>query len=173
MLFPAIMLVCFAFLRFLHCIFCLLLEKEKMLYIIQSSIFALIHVFEMFQAAASIKIPTHLYFSGCSFLAKTAVKIKEHCRTHTGERQLACPTCGGFFSNKTKFIDHLTRQNAKLCEFLLHHHVAHSSIHYCFILRSFSLLSCFVAVFDIWIRVLDSWIANQGIPFVVTPVVNA
>eukprot|EP00794_Sanderia_malayensis_P014400 gene14400-15899_t len=55
-------------------------------------------------------------WDGCSFLAKSAVKIKDHCRTHTGERQLACPTCGGFFSNKTKFIDHLTRQNTKLYE---------------------------------------------------------
>ena len=60
-----------------------------------------------------------LLYTGCSFLAKSAVKIKDHCRTHTGERQLACPSCGAFFSNKTKFIDHLTRQNEKLCKSLI------------------------------------------------------
>ena len=52
---------------------------------------------------------------GCSYLAKDPWKIKEHCRTHTGERKIACPSCGMFFANKTKLADHLIRQDTKQC----------------------------------------------------------
>lgn len=38
-------------------------------------------------------------------------KLKEHLRTHTHEKLLACPGCGALFSNRTKFLDHLSRQN--------------------------------------------------------------
>ena len=38
-------------------------------------------------------------------------KLKEHIRVHTHEKTLACPGCGALFSNRTKFLDHLSRQN--------------------------------------------------------------
>ena len=47
----------------------------------------------------------------CSFTSPKRFKLKEHCRTHTHEKCFSCPNCGGLFSNKTKFTDHLRRQN--------------------------------------------------------------
>ncbi|CAB3986420.1 Histone H4 transcription factor [Paramuricea clavata] len=47
----------------------------------------------------------------CTFTSTKRFKLKEHCRTHTNERCFSCPNCGGLFSNKTKFTDHLRRQN--------------------------------------------------------------
>jgi len=38
-------------------------------------------------------------------------KLKEHARTHTHEKSLACPTCGVLFANRTKYLDHMSRQN--------------------------------------------------------------
>lgn len=47
----------------------------------------------------------------CSFTCRSTHKLKEHCRTHTHEKCVGCPNCGGLFANKTKFMDHLRRQN--------------------------------------------------------------
>uniref|UniRef100_A0A8B9MXD2 C2H2-type domain-containing protein n=1 Tax=Accipiter nisus TaxID=211598 RepID=A0A8B9MXD2_9AVES len=44
----------------------------------------------------------------CIFKGKH--KLLDHLRTHTQERVVACPTCGGMFSNNTKFFDHAKRQ---------------------------------------------------------------
>jgi len=38
-------------------------------------------------------------------------KLKEHARTHTHEKSLACPSCGALFANRTKYLDHVSRQN--------------------------------------------------------------
>lgn len=46
----------------------------------------------------------------CSF--KGRCKLREHLRSHTQEKVVACPTCGGMFSNNTKFFDHIRRQTA-------------------------------------------------------------
>ena len=34
----------------------------------------------------------------------------EHCRSHTCEKVIACPGCGGAFASNAKFKDHLVRQ---------------------------------------------------------------
>ncbi len=47
---------------------------------------------------------------GCASLFPNATKLKEHMRSHTQEKMLACPTCGGLFSNRTRFVDHCRRQ---------------------------------------------------------------
>ncbi|NWR35726.1 HINFP factor, partial [Tachuris rubrigastra] len=44
----------------------------------------------------------------CSF--KGRCKLREHLRSHTQEKVVACPTCGGMFANNTKFFDHIRRQ---------------------------------------------------------------
>jgi len=43
-------------------------------------------------------------------------KLKEHMRVHTREKVMACPSCGGLFSNRTKLVDHLSRQNVEAYE---------------------------------------------------------
>ncbi|KAK3581052.1 hypothetical protein CHS0354_013960 [Potamilus streckersoni] len=49
-------------------------------------------------------------WEGCETKVKSKHKLKEHLRSHTQEKIVACPTCGGLFSNRTKFFDHLRRQ---------------------------------------------------------------
>uniref|UniRef100_A0A3P9LX03 Zgc:112083 n=1 Tax=Oryzias latipes TaxID=8090 RepID=A0A3P9LX03_ORYLA len=39
-----------------------------------------------------------------------AYRLREHMRSHTQERLVACPTCGSMFSSNTKLFDHLQRQ---------------------------------------------------------------
>lgn len=39
-------------------------------------------------------------------------KLREHLRSHTQEKVMSCPTCGGMFANRTKFFDHIRRQTA-------------------------------------------------------------
>lgn len=43
-------------------------------------------------------------------MVKSKHKLKDHCKSHTQEKVVACPTCGALFSCRTKFFDHLTRQ---------------------------------------------------------------
>lgn len=49
-------------------------------------------------------------WDGCDAVSKSRYKLREHLRSHTQEKVIACPTCGGLFSNRTKFLDHLKRQ---------------------------------------------------------------
>ena len=49
-------------------------------------------------------------FTGCVFEGKSKSKLIEHCRSHTGEKVIACPGCGSVFASNAKFKDHLLRQ---------------------------------------------------------------
>lgn len=50
--------------------------------------------------------------SDCDCTFKGRCKLREHLRSHTQEKVVACPTCGGMFANNTKFFDHIRRQTA-------------------------------------------------------------
>ncbi|XP_054720081.1 histone H4 transcription factor-like [Uloborus diversus] len=80
-------------------------------------------------------------------------KLREHLRSHTQEKLVACPTCGGMFASRTKFSDHIQRQlltdendeeNLYICEYCskkmnserllrdhMRHHVNHYKCPYC------------------------------------------
>lgn len=47
---------------------------------------------------------------GCDAYFKIRYRLREHMRSHTQERLVACPTCGSMFSSNTKLYDHLHRQ---------------------------------------------------------------
>ena len=49
-------------------------------------------------------------WANCTFKAGTISKLKEHVKSHSAERSVACPTCGGLFSSRSKFLDHCQRQ---------------------------------------------------------------
>ncbi|XP_057207649.1 histone H4 transcription factor [Triplophysa rosa] len=49
-------------------------------------------------------------WSGCDAFFKIKYRLREHLRSHTQERLVACPTCGCMFSSNTKFFDHIQRQ---------------------------------------------------------------
>ncbi|KAM9219905.1 histone H4 transcription factor isoform 3-T3 [Dugong dugon] len=48
----------------------------------------------------------------CTCTFKDRCKLREHLRSHTQEKVVACPTCGGMFANNTKFLDHIRRQTS-------------------------------------------------------------
>lgn len=48
--------------------------------------------------------------TGCDAYFKIRYRLREHMRSHTQERLVACPTCGSMFASNTKFFDHLHRQ---------------------------------------------------------------
>ncbi|XP_036602279.1 histone H4 transcription factor isoform X1 [Trichosurus vulpecula] len=48
----------------------------------------------------------------CNCTFKGRCKLREHLRSHTQEKVVACPTCGGMFANNTKFFDHIRRQTS-------------------------------------------------------------
>ena len=47
---------------------------------------------------------------GCNYKAPIPFKLRDHLRSHSAERIVACPNCGGLFGSKTKFFDHCQRQ---------------------------------------------------------------
>lgn len=51
-------------------------------------------------------------WKGCNCTFKDRCKLREHLRSHTQEKVVACPTCGGMFANNTKFLDHIRRQSS-------------------------------------------------------------
>ncbi|KAG8434575.1 hypothetical protein GDO86_012809 [Hymenochirus boettgeri] len=48
----------------------------------------------------------------CDISCKSRWKLREHLRSHTQEKVISCPNCGGMFANNTKFYDHLRRQTS-------------------------------------------------------------
>lgn len=48
--------------------------------------------------------------AGCDAFFKIRYRLREHMRSHTQEKLVACPTCGSMFSSNTKLFDHLHRQ---------------------------------------------------------------
>ena len=65
-----------------------------------------------------------LLFLACEQYFRDKHKLKEHIRRHTFEKIIACPDCGGMFSNRTKLLDHLSRQNPEACTFLYSRYMA-------------------------------------------------
>jgi len=47
---------------------------------------------------------------GCTKVDTAVSKIKEHMRSHSQEKMIGCPNCGGMFANRVKFYDHCIRQ---------------------------------------------------------------
>ena len=52
------------------------------------------------------------FFEECEASAKGRPKLREHLRSHTQEKVVACPGCGAMYANNTKFFDHIKRQSA-------------------------------------------------------------
>lgn len=52
----------------------------------------------------------HFPAAGCDAFFKIRYRLREHMRSHTQEKLVACPTCGSMFSSNTKLFDHLHRQ---------------------------------------------------------------
>jgi len=48
--------------------------------------------------------------AGCKSVFRSVYKLADHVRSHTQEKLVGCPTCGGLFATKTKFFDHCKRQ---------------------------------------------------------------
>jgi hypothetical protein len=55
--------------------------------------------------------------AGCKSVFQSVYKLAEHIRRHTQEKLVGCPTCGGLFASKVKFVDHCKRQVPVECEF--------------------------------------------------------
>jgi len=49
-------------------------------------------------------------WENCGRTDNAVSKLKEHLRRHSQERLVGCPTCGGLFANRVKFLDHCLKQ---------------------------------------------------------------
>lgn len=49
-------------------------------------------------------------FTGCTFKCNTKTAMKIHLKKHTGQKSVACPTCGALFATNTKYMDHCIRK---------------------------------------------------------------
>ncbi|XP_046341940.2 histone H4 transcription factor-like [Haliotis rufescens] len=68
------------------------------------------HHCEEFPNGNNIKGGCLCRWTDCDARFKSKHKLREHLRSHTQEKVVACPTCGGLFASRTKLFDHLTRQ---------------------------------------------------------------
>ncbi|KAL8577808.1 hypothetical protein ACOMHN_054558 [Nucella lapillus] len=59
--------------------------------------------------------PLKCEWNGCDASVRDRNKLKEHLRSHTQEKQVACPTCGGLFATQSKLTDHILRQATSQC----------------------------------------------------------
>lgn len=50
------------------------------------------------------------FWEDCDVSFKCKTHLKDHLRTHTQEKSVACPHCGAMFATKLKFKDHILRQ---------------------------------------------------------------
>uniref|UniRef100_W5MAT6 Zgc:112083 n=1 Tax=Lepisosteus oculatus TaxID=7918 RepID=W5MAT6_LEPOC len=60
-------------------------------------------------------------WKGCDAFFKIKYRLREHLRSHTQERVVACPTCGCMFASNTKFFDHIQRQAVTEESFVCEH----------------------------------------------------
>lgn len=65
---------------------------------------------DTFQNGNNLKGGCDCLWEGCDVNVKSKHKLREHLRSHTQQKLVACPNCGGLFANRTKFFDHLERQ---------------------------------------------------------------
>ncbi|KAM9332719.1 histone H4 transcription factor-like [Pholidichthys leucotaenia] len=56
--------------------------------------------------------PRRCGWKDCEATAEGRPQLREHLRSHTQEKVVACPGCGGMYSSNTKLFDHIRRQNA-------------------------------------------------------------
>ncbi|KAM9333057.1 histone H4 transcription factor-like [Pholidichthys leucotaenia] len=56
--------------------------------------------------------PRRCGWKDCEATAKGRPQLREHLRSHTQEKVVACPGCGGMYASNTKLFDHIRRQNA-------------------------------------------------------------
>ncbi|XP_059187264.1 histone H4 transcription factor isoform X1 [Centropristis striata] len=85
------------------------------------------HVDNHVESAESQSLPQQqqvlfCHWSGCDAFFKIRYRLREHMRSHTQERLVACPTCGSMFSSNTKLFDHLHRQAEPVEESLVCEH---------------------------------------------------
>ncbi|XP_061607771.1 histone H4 transcription factor [Phyllopteryx taeniolatus] len=71
-----------------------------------------LHSFSLDIPAGGCEFPVRCGWKGCEATAKGRYKLREHLRSHTQEKVVACPVCGGMYANNTKFFDHIIRQSA-------------------------------------------------------------
>ncbi|XP_061753568.1 histone H4 transcription factor isoform X2 [Nerophis ophidion] len=62
--------------------------------------------------AGDCDFPVRCGWKDCEATAKGRAKLREHLRSHTQEKVVACPGCGGMYASNTKFFDHIIRQSA-------------------------------------------------------------
>ncbi|XP_037125681.1 histone H4 transcription factor [Syngnathus acus] len=62
--------------------------------------------------AGDCEFPLRCRWKDCDATAKGRSKLREHLRSHTQEKVVACPGCGGMYANNTKYFDHIIRQGA-------------------------------------------------------------
>lgn len=88
-------------------------------------------------------------WDGCDGHFQGRNKLRDHVRSHTQEKLVACPNCGALFANRTKFLDHIKRQtpmdeqnyqcshchkrlpSERLLKDHMRHHVNHYRCPYC------------------------------------------
>lgn len=56
--------------------------------------------------------PLQCLWPACGIVVTAVSKLREHMRCHSQEKLVGCPTCGGLFSNRVKFLDHVRRRNS-------------------------------------------------------------
>ncbi|XP_030009879.1 histone H4 transcription factor [Sphaeramia orbicularis] len=62
--------------------------------------------------AGECDFPIRCGWKDCEATAKGRPKLREHLRSHTQEKVVACPGCGGMYASNTKLFDHIIRQSA-------------------------------------------------------------